>query len=235
MRPPFKAAAIAAVSSAALISFAAPASASEALVAHWTFDEVNSSTALDSSGLGNNGVNHNIVGNGTGYVFNGANSRVIVNSSPSLNPGASNFSFGASIVMTAPPLPVGETYDVMRKGLVTTAGGDYKFEVKNVKGKALARCVAKTVKPGGAKVLAAIQGTTNLADGKEHQVTCSKTASTITLQVDSLPLRVKTFASGLGGVSNTSSLALGAKAETSASTGFDWYEGVINDAWVSIG
>ena len=61
--------------------------------------------------------------------------------------------------MSAPPSPVGETYDVLRKGLVTNKGGDYKVEVKNVKGKALARCVTKTIRADGTKVLAAIQGT----------------------------------------------------------------------------
>lgn len=201
---------------------------------HWTLDEVGGSTANDVTGNGNNGVNYNVVGDGSGYTFNGVDSRVIVASSPSLNPGSANFSFGVSVIMTKAPQPVGETYDVLRKGLVTTKGGDYKVEVKNVNGNAVARCVVKSVRADGSKVLAAIQGvnTTTLADGKLHTITCTKTATAISLKVDALKLRTKTFLSGLGSVSNTMSLALGAKAESTAVTGFDWYHGRINDAWV---
>ena len=36
-----------------------------------------------------------------------------------------------------------------------------------------------------------------------------------------------------GGVSNDAALGLGAKAESTANTGFDWFEGKIYDAWVS--
>jgi len=201
--------------------------------AHWALDEVGSASAVDSSGNGNNGTNYDVVGDGAGYRFNGVDSRVIVPTSGILNPGAADFSWGVTLSMAQPPSPLGETYDVLRKGLVTTKGGDYKFEVKNVQGKALARCVAKTFRTDGTKVLAAIQGTTTLADGRSHVVTCTKTSTSITLRVDSLTPRTKTFSAGLGSVSNTSNLALGAKAEATASTGFDWFEGVLFDAWVA--
>src|SRR5919112_3938427 len=112
--------------------------------AHWLLDEVGSQTALDSSGNGNSGTNYNVVGDGAGYTFNGVDSRVIVPTSATLNPGAADFSWGVTLSMSRPPSPLGETYDVLRKGLVTTKGGDYKLEVKNVSGKALARCVAKS-------------------------------------------------------------------------------------------
>jgi len=200
--------------------------------AHWSLDETNSPTAFDSSGNGNDGTNFNVVGDGSGYTFNGINSRVVVPSSASLNPGGVDFSWGVTLSMTEPPSPVGETYDVLRKGLVTTKGGDYKLEVKNGNGKALPRCVAKSVRSNGTKVLAAIQGTKTLADGQPHVVTCTKTATSITLAVDSLLPRTKTFSGGLGSVSNSADLALGAKAETSATTGFDWFAGKLFDAWV---
>ena len=200
--------------------------------AHWKLDEVTGTTAFDSSANGNDGTSFHVTRDGTGYTFNGVDSRVIVPSSGSLNPGSANFSFGVTVVMDDPPSPVGETFDVLRKGLVTNKGGDYKFEVKNVKGKAVARCVVKSIRADGTKVLAAIQGTTTLADGQPHAVTCKKTSASITLTVDSLPARTKTFAGGLGSTSNTAGLALGAKAESTAQTGFDWYKGEIADAWV---
>lgn len=222
------------VALAAVLALGAPpASAETTYRAHWTLDEVGSPTAFDSSGNGNNGTNHSIVGDGSGYTFNGENSRVLVRSSPSLNPGFSNVSWGVTLSMTSPPQPLGETYDVLRKGLASTAGGNYKVEVKNVKGKAIARCVSKSVRSNGTKVTAAIQGTTNLADGQQHAVSCAKTSTGITLYVDSLAPRTKVISGGLGSVSNTADLALGAKAEASAKTGFDWFAGVIYDAWVA--
>ena len=221
---------------ASALSLAAPhaaAAADQTYRAHWSLDEVGSATAFDSSGNGNNGTNDNIVGDGNGYLFNGTDSRVIVPTSGSLNPGSADFSWSVTLSMSAPPSPVGETYDVLRKGLVTNKGGDYKFEVKNVKGKALARCVAKTVRADGTKVLASIQGTRTLADGQPHVVTCLKTSISITIRVDSLAPRTKTYVGGLGSVSNTADLALGAKAESTATTGFDWFKGEIFDAWVA--
>lgn len=228
-----RAAGVAVVVGAVSLAVPRPAGAATTFRAHWSLDETAGTTAFDASGNGNNGTSSNVVGDGSGYTFNGTDSRVVVPSSAGLNPGAADFSWGVTLSMTAPPTPVGETYDVLRKGLVTNKGGDYKVEVKNVKGKALARCVTKTIRPNGTKVLASIQGTRTLADGVPHVVTCLKTSTGITLTVDSLAPRAKAYAGGLGSVSNTADLALGAKAESTATTGFDWFRGEIFDAWVA--
>jgi hypothetical protein len=220
----------------ALMTLGAPhaVAADQDFLGHWTLDEIGSPpTAVDSSGYGNNGANYNVTGDGSGYAFNGVSSRVIVPTSASLNPGSANFSFGVTVSMSTPPSPVGETYDVLRKGLATTKGGNYKIEVKNVNGKALARCVVKSFRTNGTKVLAAVLGTTSLAGGGQHAVTCVKTSTGITLYVDSLAPRTKSYAGGLGSVANTSVLALGAKGEDTAKTGFDWFKGTIYDAWVA--
>lgn len=208
------------------------ASADTAERGHWTLDEIDSSAAFDSSGNGNDGTNYNVVGDGSGYQFNGQDSRVVVPSSASLNPGFADFSWGVTLSMTSPP-QAGETYDVLRKGLITTTGGDYKLEVKNANGKAVARCVSKSYRSDGTKVLATVQDGTNLADGNQHVVRCVKTSGSITVYVDSRTPKSKSYPDGLGSVSNASDLALGAKAEGTANTGFDWYEGWIFDAWVS--
>jgi len=219
---------------AASLTLGFPAAvAAKGFRAHWKFDEIHGSTAHDSSGNGNDGTKFHIVGDGTGYTFNGVNSRVVVPSSASLNPHFADFSFGVTLSMSEPPTPVGETYDVLRKGLVTTKGGDYKLEVKNIKGNAVARCVVKSVRANGTKVLAAIQGSRKtLADGRPRNVKCFKTRTTISIAVGSRPVRTKVYAHGLGSVSNTARLAVGAKAESSAATGFDWFKGVISNAWV---
>jgi hypothetical protein len=114
---------------AVLVAVGPAAEAATAYRAHWTFDEVGSPVARDVSGHGNDGTNYNIVGTGIGYKFNGTNSRVVVPSAANLNPGSANFSWGVTFSMTKPPA-AGDTYDVLRKGLVTTSGGDYKLEVE---------------------------------------------------------------------------------------------------------
>ena len=224
--------AVVGVTAAMMLSVPA-AGAATGFRAHWKFDEVHSSTAVDSSRHHNDGTNVHIVGDGTGYTFNGVNSRVVVPSSASLNPGSADFSYGVTLTMTKPPSPVGETYDVLRKGLSTSKGGDYKLEVKNIKGNAVPRCVVRSVRANGTKVFASIQATRKtLADGQPHIVKCSKTRTEISIAVGSRPVRTKTYAQGLGSVSNTFQLAIGAKAESSAATGFDWYDGMISNAWV---
>lgn len=209
------------------------AAAAENYRAHWKLNEIDKPRARDWSGNHNVGTNHHIKGDGSAYRFNGRNSRVIVENSRSLNPHFARFSWGVTFSMTEPPSPVGETYDVLRKGLVTTKGGDYKFEVMNIKGKAVARCVSRSFRKNGTHVLATVQGPTNLADGEPHVVMCTKTATSITLHVDSLKPQTKSYPHGLGSVSNTSDLALGAKAGRKPKTGYDWFRGEIYDAWVA--
>lgn len=61
--------------------------------AHWSLDEPGvNPTAIDDSGNTNTGISSNVVGDGSGYTFNGTNSGVTVNDSLSLSPGANTFS-----------------------------------------------------------------------------------------------------------------------------------------------
>jgi hypothetical protein len=224
------------LAAAASVALTAPgAEAAPTYRAHWTLDEIGSGTAADSSGNGNNGTNFNVVGNGSGYTFNGVSSRVIVPNAASLNPGSVDFSFGVTMTMTTPPTPRNETYDVLRKGLSTTKGGDYKLEIMNSSGKAVAHCVVRSFRSNGTKVLASVTSATSLADGVPHTVTCTKTSTGISVKVDSLAAKTKTYAGGLGSVSNTSKLGLGAKPESNPDTGFDWFKGMLSDAWVAAG
>src|SRR4051794_31162870 len=198
---------VAAVATLSLI--APPASgAARTFRGHWPLNERKTpATARDTSGHHHNGTNFHIRGDGDGYTFNGKNSRVVVPNAGILNPQGADFSFGAKLKMTAPPMPNGETYDILRKGLVTTAGGDYKFEVKNVGGVARARCVVRSFLPDGTKVLASVIAVKDLADGKFHVVNCFKTSTGISVKVDGFPPRTSSPMGGLGSVSNTSSLA----------------------------
>jgi hypothetical protein len=158
---------------------------------------------------------------------------VIVPDKPSLDPGVANFSFGVRLSMLRPP-EVGETYDALRKGLAGTAGGSYKVEIKPSSGYAVARCVVKDSSRVSVAIQSQATASANLANGQFHTVTCAKSNTGVSVKVDGLAPRTKTVDS-LGSVASASHLALGAKAESSATTGFDWFTGRTDEAWVSVG
>ncbi len=206
-----------------VVALAAPAmAAGERAV--WHFDETSGSTAFDSSGNGLDGTSENVVMTGSGYVFNGSTSKVVVPSSPTLNPGTAAFSFSVTFQSSVAP-GAGLDYDLLRKGLTTTVGGEYKVEILQANGKARALCVVKD----SAKKALQIRGTTDLTDGKVHTITCTRTSAGLTVVVDNLAPRTKSGSSG--SVSNTAPLSIGAKAE--GGPGADWFNGVILDASVS--
>ena len=62
--------------------------------------------------------------------------------SPTLNPGAADFSFSVQIQTSVVPA-TDKDYDLMRKGNVGTKGGEYKIEMVRVNGKAKALCLGK--------------------------------------------------------------------------------------------
>jgi hypothetical protein len=208
-----------------------PTPPAQGLVGQWLFDEPAGAptTAVDSSDQGNHGTNFAIRADGRSYTFNGTDSRVVVPDSDTLDPGTADFSFGLTLQMAQPPL-VGETYDALRKGLSTTKGGEYKLEIVHSSGKALARCVVKDA----LKVSAAIRAGTSLADNRPHAVACRRTGNSVSVVVDGVTKATRTV-TALGSVANTSSLAMGAKAEGTAPTGFDWYLGTMHEAWVRTG
>jgi hypothetical protein len=203
-----------------IVALGAPAlAAGEGAV--WHLNETSGTTAFDSSGNGNDGTAQNVVMTGSGYEFNGTSSKVLVPTSESLNPGTAAFSFSVTFRSSVSPGP-GLDYDLMRKGLTVTKGGEYKVEVLQANGKARALCV---VKDADRKALQ-IRGTTNLTDGEAHTITCTRTSTGLTLVVDNLAPRTKAGATGM--INNTAPVSLGAKAEGGAEA--DWFDGVLLDA-----
>jgi len=176
-------------------------------VAIWHMDKT--SSMADSSGSNNNGTTKNITSvpdgvSGPGYHF-ASNSSVQVPSSASLNPGTANFTISMNVRFGAAPA-AGLDYDLIRKGLSTTTGGEWKIEIfGNSTLTSPAFCLFKD----GAKVQATVRGTTNLADNKWHRITCAKTASAVTLTVDNVLQRTNRMT--LGPISNTDPVGVGRK------------------------
>ena len=204
---------------------AGPALAAPTPAAVWHMDETSGATMHDGSGHANNGtLKHISLGkpglNGSkAFGFDGESSVIVVPNSASLNAGTADLVITVHVAFTDVPE---DDYDLIRKGLTSTAGGDWKIEIVNVDGKALGRCYLKG--SGGSW-----QKTTgpDLADGAWHTITCEKHATTVVLSIDG---RVWKKTKSLGTLSNTASLSIGAKAE-----GGDWYEGSMDEVSVVTG
>ena len=109
-------------------SMASPAWAELLKGADWQMNET-SGQMIDSSANNNDGTPKDVVRTGSAYGFNGSTSYVAVPDSDSLNPEESDITLSAGVKVTDKPMD-DDSYDIVRKGLVTTPGGDYKMEIK---------------------------------------------------------------------------------------------------------
>lgn len=196
----------------------------------WHMNDSNATNNMvDSSSYNNDGERHNVVVGqppvygGTSFYFNGSNSYVTVpDTDNSLDPFSANITVTAWVRFTGPILD--DSYDIVRKGLGSTAGGDWKMEIKNIKrlgtvGKL--KCtfrghteVVKTASP-------------DIMDGRDHELECTKTASSVIARVDG---RSYTKSVAAGSIANTSNTMLGAKIP-----GDDVYNGYMDEVSVNIG
>jgi hypothetical protein len=187
-------------------------------------------TLVDSSGNGNNGTANNITlvqgTSGMGYHFNGQNSVATVPTSPSLNPGTANLRITARVRFSVVPSASVVDYDLVRKGLAGTAGGDWKMEIfPPSPGSPLgtAYCQFQDVN----RTQASIRDTRNLADGAWHTISCVKTATQIKVIVDGVS---RSAPARLGSISNNKPLTIGAKQG-----GGDQYLGDMDEVSIQIG
>ena len=185
-------------------SMASPAWAALLKAADWQMNET-SGQMIDSSGNNNNGTPTDVLRpeNGT-YVFNGSTSRVAVPDADSLDPQAKDITLTARVLVNGGSLD-DDSYDVVRKGFVTTEGGDYKMEIK------------RTADPTVGKLhcffrgdLASVNKIANrdIVDGNWHTLQCVKTSNSVVAKVDG-----KSFTStgSAGSIANASNVMVGAK------------------------
>jgi hypothetical protein len=181
----------------------------------------------DSSGNANDGTLYNVQTTGTGYMFDGATSKVVVPNSATLNPGSNDFSYLAHVKTSTLP-PAGGDYDVIRKGAADTTGGGYRMEIQTHHGLGEAYC---SISDSTGHTIS-VRGNTNIVDGVLHTVTCQKTSSGLTLLVDSLT--PQTTSGSIGSISNTKPLLLGVKAPNYTGVGGDWYKGRLRGVTISL-
>jgi concanavalin A-like lectin/glucanase superfamily protein len=206
-----------------LAGLALPQVAAAATVSLWHMDETSGTTMHDSVGANHGALTNIALGQpgyaGTAYGFNGASSIVKVSTSPTLNPGSNNFSYSLHAAFSAVPSVAVGDYDLIRKGLSSTLGGEWKMEILR---SGQASCHLK-----GSSGSGTVTKGPNLANGAWHTITCIKQPAAISLVVDGTTYS-KTVT--IGSISNSAKLTIGAKV-----SGADWHNGLIDEASFSIG
>src|SRR3954447_26173953 len=102
-------------------------------VALWRMDERSGTSMIDSA-RGHTGTLHGGIsvlqpgwhGLSASYLFSGSGSYVSVPSAAGLNPGSANITIGIHLKTTT--APASPDWDIIRKGLYTTSGGEWKVE-----------------------------------------------------------------------------------------------------------
>jgi hypothetical protein len=209
---------------------ALPAHAATTTVALW---HMNSSPMVDATGHQANGtltdvsvVSGGIAGS-KAYSFTGSDSHVTVPNSATLNPGTSDFSYTMHLNFSVVPSKTVGDYDIIRKGLAGTSGGEWKMEIlpNTTTGAGNPFCLFKD----SAGHTDTVRGNQDLADGAWHTVTCTKTSTTDSLTVDG-STKSSTPSTPLGSISNTAPVVIGQKWG-----GGDQYRGLLDEASVTLG
>jgi hypothetical protein len=191
------------------------------LVALWHMNETSGTTMSDSVGS-HTGTLHSVTlgvspgFTGTAFGFNGTSSYVSVPSASDLNPGSANLT--VTIHLKTTKVPASPDWDLIRKGLYTTAGGEYKMEWQPT---GQASCGFK-----GSGGYAELQAGPAINDGQWHTVQCQKTSSAIKVIVDGAAF---SKAANIGTTANTDAVPIGARP------GSEFFNGSLDEASIQVG
>jgi hypothetical protein len=198
-----------------VLLLAAPSYADVLLTgADWQMNET-SGQMLDSSGNNNNGTPKDVRQMGSRYLFNGSTSYVAVPDSDSLDPEESDITLSAGVKVTDTPMN-DDSYDIVRKGLSATPGGDYKMEIMRAANPSVGRLHCLFKGTGGTVDKVAQR---DIVDGNWHMLECIKTRTSVVARVDGKSGSTK--AGSAGSISNGSAVLVGAKTADPLDDVFD--------------
>jgi hypothetical protein len=196
----------------------------------WHMDETSGTTMFDASPYANHSsemrgvvLGKPAIASGTAYGFNGIDSHVRVPQSDSLDPFDQDITVSAWVRLVGPIQD--DSYDVVRKGLGSSAGGDWKMEVKNFQRLGSVGKLKCTFRGSSARV--SVTAKPDIMDGLGHHLQCIKTATAIIAVVDS---RRFTRTVTVGSMANDGDVIVGAKIP-----GDDVFNGDIDEIQVDIG
>ena len=181
--------------------------------ADWQMVET-SGQMIDSSGNNNDGDPTDVRQRGSRYGFNGSTSYVAVPDSDSLDPEESDITLSAGVKVTDTPMD-DDSYDIVRKGLSATPGGDYKMEIKRTANPTVGKLHCLFKGDGGTVDIVARQ---DIVDGEWHTLECIKTSTSVVARVDK---SVYTKAGSAGSIANGSEVLVGAKTANPLDDMFD--------------
>ena len=210
--------AVVALTAVPIVALAGPAQAALSVRALWDMSSL--PTMVDSAGGDNNGQTKNVAMSSVYYRFNGTSSLATVPDKANLDPGSASIRLTARVKFSAVP-NAGGTFDIVRKGLSGTAGGDYKMEITRGTAGAVAICTFR----GSVSVV--VRSTVNLATGGFQTITCLKTASSVQISAGG---QTRTTSTAAGSISNASAVVIGGKGD-----GTDAFPGVIDYVKIEIG
>jgi hypothetical protein len=197
-----------------VLLLAAPSYADVLLTgADWQMNET-SGQMIDSSG-NNNGDPTDVRQRGSRYVFNGSTSYVLVPDSDSLDPEEKDITLRAGVKVTDAPMD-DDSYDIVRKGLSGTPGGDYKMEIKRAADPTVGKLHCLFKGDGGTVDKVARR---DIVDGNWHTLECIKTSTSVVARVDGKSGGTK--AGSAGSISNPTNVMVGAKTAVPLDDTFD--------------
>lgn len=162
---------------------------------------------------------------GTAFGFNGTTSYVFVpDKDNSLDPYDADITVTAWVRLVGPLLD--DSYDLVRKGLGNTPGGDWKMEVKNIRRLGAVGKLKCTFR-GDPGVEVVKTARPDIIDGQPHELKCIKTAVSVSAVVDG---RAYTKLASAGTIANDREVMVGSKIP-----GDDVYSGDLDEVTVEIG
>jgi hypothetical protein len=198
-----------------VLLLAAPSYADVLLTgADWQMNET-SGQMIDSSGNNNNGDPTDVRQTGSRYVFNGSTSYVLLPDSDSLDPEEKDITLSAGVKVTDAPMD-DDSYDIVRKGLSSTPGGDYKMEIKRAADPTVGKLHCLFKGDGGTVDKVARR---DIVDGEWHTLECIKTSTSVVARVDGKSGSTK--AGSAGSISNPTNVMVGAKTAVPLDDVFD--------------
>ena len=216
-----------------LTAAAWPAAAASTTVLQYVGDEPAGSTvAVDTSGTvpANNGALHEVAVAGSAYSFNGTSSYIQTPASPTVNPDTSDFSYSVSINLPA-TLVFSHDISLVRRGSAKFSGAYYKMEmIYNSSTGVMSLVCAFRDQTGNRGFVSTNANTLN--DGLWHTLTCSKTATSVSLNKGGL--KTYTRAATLGNLSSTQPLNFGAEQIT-ATTFWEHFPGQMDNMTLTRG
>ncbi|MDQ5829269.1 MAG: LamG domain-containing protein [Actinomycetota bacterium] len=188
---------------ALVVLIASPAWAVLLKAADWRMNET-SGKMIDSSRHHNKGTPRHVVRTGSTYRFNGTTSRVVVPDHRSLDPANKEIVLRASVRVSGASMD-DDSYDVVRKGLVTTPGGNYKMEIYRTSNRKVGKlhCLFK-----GSRGTVSRVAPRDIVDGRWHTLACIKKRNSVVARVDG---KSYTRRGSAGSIANSSKVMVGAK------------------------